>query len=65
MPTSRGDYFDDVDISDIVSGTDLLPLQETNLHYIDMHRHCQADSSTTMLNTLRGMYLLTTALRGT
>jgi hypothetical protein len=30
-----------------------------------MHRHCQADSSTTMPNALRGMYLLTTALRGT
>jgi hypothetical protein len=59
------DYFNDVDIPDVVSGTDLLPLLATNLHYINMHRHCQSGSSTTMPNALRGMYLLTTALRGT
>jgi hypothetical protein len=30
-----------------------------------MHRHYQAGSFTTMPNALRGMYLLTTTLRGT
>jgi hypothetical protein len=50
---------------DIVSGTDLLPLPATNLHCIDMHRRRQAGGSTTMPNALRGMYLLTTVLRGT
>jgi hypothetical protein len=49
---------------DVVSGTDLLPLPATNLRCIDIHRRRQADRSTTMPNTLRGMYLLTTALRG-
>ena len=39
------------------------PLLATNLHCINMHRRCQADSSTTVSNALRGMYLLTTALR--
>ena len=47
-----------------VSGTDLLPLPATNLHCINMHRCRQAGSSMTMPNTLRGMYLLTAALRG-
>jgi hypothetical protein len=60
----RHDYFDDIDIPDVVSGTDLLPLPATNLNYIDMHHRYQAGSSTTMPNALRGMYLLTTALRG-
>jgi hypothetical protein len=50
---------------DVVSGTDLLSLPATNLHCIDMHRHRQAGRSMTMLNALRSMYLLTTALRGT
>ena len=50
---------------DVVSGTDLLPLPTTNLHCIDMHRRRQTGRSTTMPNTLCGMYLLTTALRGT
>jgi hypothetical protein len=36
------------DISDVGSGTYLLPLHATDLHYIDMYRRCQADSSTTM-----------------
>ena len=49
---------------DVVSGTDLLPLPVINLHYIDMHCCRQAGSSTIMLNALRGMYLLTSALRG-
>ena len=62
--TSRRDYFDDVNMSDVVSGTDLLPLPASNLHCIDMHRRRQVDSSMTMPNALRGMYLLTTALRG-
>ena len=67
-PTSHGDYFDDVDIPDVVSGTNLLPLPVSNLHYVDMHhrRHrCQADASTTMTNVLCSMYLLTTAIRDT
>ena len=63
--TSHQDYFDDVDISDAVSGTDLLPLPANNLHCVDMHRRYQADGSTTMPNTLRSMYLLAIALRGT
>jgi len=49
---------------DVVSGTDLLLLPATNLHCIDIHSRHQADRSTTMPNALRGMYLLTTALRG-
>ena len=64
VPTSRRNYFDDVDIPDVVSGTDLLPLPATDLHCIDMYRRHQADRSTTMPNALRGMYLLITALRG-
>jgi hypothetical protein len=64
VTASRRDYFDDVDIPDVVSGTDLLPLPATDLNYIDMHHCCQADSSTTMPNALRDMYLLTTALHG-
>ena len=48
---------------DVVSGADLLPLPATDLHCIDMYCHRQADDSTTMPNVLRGMYLLTTALR--
>ena len=47
-----------------VSRTNLLPLPATNLYYIDIHRCHQADSSTTMSNALRDMYLLSTALRG-
>ena len=60
--TSRRDYFDGVDILDVVSRTDLLPRSVTNLHCIDMHRRCQAGRSTTMLNALRGMDLLATVL---
>jgi hypothetical protein len=64
MPTSRGDYFDDVDIPDIVSRMDLLPLPATNLHCIDIQCRHQIGGSTTIPNALRSMYLLTTALRG-
>jgi hypothetical protein len=64
LSTSCRDYFDDVDIPDVVSGTDLLPSHVTNLHCIDMHCRCQASRSKTMPNALRGMYLLTTTLRG-
>ena len=35
VSTSRCDYFDAVDILDIVNETDLLSLHPTNLHYID------------------------------
>ena len=35
MSTSRHDYFDNVDILDIVNEMDLLSLHPTNLHYID------------------------------
>ena len=39
---------------------------QLNLHCIDMHRRRhQAGRSTTTSNALRGMYLLTIALRGT
>jgi hypothetical protein len=61
-PTSLPRYFDDVDIPDVVSGTDLLYLPATNMHFIDMHRRQQEGRSTTMPNALRGMYVLTTAL---
>jgi hypothetical protein len=64
VPTSRRNYFDDVNIPDVVSGMDVLPLPVADLHYIDMCRCCQAGNSTTMLNALRGMYLLTIILRG-
>ena len=46
--TSCRDYFDDVDISNVVCGMDLLPLPATYLQCIDMHRRHQAGSSTTM-----------------
>jgi hypothetical protein len=49
---------------DVVSGTNLLPLPATDLHYIGMHRPYQAGSSTTMPNIIRGMYLLIIALHG-
>jgi hypothetical protein len=62
MPTSRHNYFDDVDIPDVISGIDRLPLLAIDLHYIDMHRCCQAGSFTIMSNALCGMYLLTTAV---
>ena len=62
--TSHRDYFDGVDILDVVSRTDLLPRSVTNLHCIDIHRRRQAGRSTTMPNVLRDMYLLTTALCG-
>jgi hypothetical protein len=39
-------------------------LYHNYLHCVDMYRRHQADSSTTMPNALRGMYLLTTTLRG-
>ena len=38
VPTSRGDYFDDIDISDVVNGTDLLLLLAVDMNYIDIHR---------------------------
>jgi hypothetical protein len=50
MPTSRGDYFNDVDISDVVSGMNLLPLPVADMNYVDMHRRCQAGKSTKMSN---------------
>jgi len=59
VPTSRHNYFDDIDIPDLVSGMDLLPLPAADLYYINMHYCCQADSSTTMPNAIRGMYPLT------
>jgi hypothetical protein len=64
VPTSRHNYFDDVDIPDVVSGMDVLTLPAADLHYIDMCRCCQAGTSITMLNALRGMYILTIILRG-
>jgi hypothetical protein len=63
-PMSLPRYFDDVNIPDVVCGTDLLPLPATNLHFIDMHRRQQEGRSATMSNALRGMYLLTTVLCG-
>jgi hypothetical protein len=48
VPTSFHDYFGDVDIPDVVSGTNLLSLPATNMHYIDLHRRCQTGSSTTI-----------------
>jgi hypothetical protein len=41
---------------DVVSETNLLHLPVTNLHCIDIHRGHQADRSTTIPNTLRGMW---------
>ena len=64
MPTSLPRLLQRRRHPDVVSGADLLPLPTTNLHYIDIYRRHQADSSTTMSNALRNMYLLTTVLHG-
>ena len=64
VPTSHGGYFNDVDVSDVVSGTDLVSLPAADMNYIDMHHRCQTGKSTTMPNALCGMHLLITVLRG-
>jgi hypothetical protein len=64
VSTFRHDYFDDINIPDIVRRMDLLHLPITNLYCIDIYHLHQEGCSTTIPNAQRIKYLLTIALQG-
>jgi hypothetical protein len=53
VPMSCRDYFNDVDVTDVVSRTDLLPLPTTDLYYSEIDCRHLANRSMMMPNALR------------